>query len=102
MAAKVLVLYPHPVEPAAFERSYHEQHMPMMRSMISPPSRVPTYRVEGGSSAPFYRVAEIHFDDLEQLRAFGASPDAEVARRSSRLNSTGGEPIVLVCLADDP
>ena len=31
MSLKIVVLYPRPVDPAAFEAVYHGEHMPLMR-----------------------------------------------------------------------
>ena len=101
MTAKLVVLYPHPIDVSAFERAYHAQHMPLMRRFINPPERVPTYRVLGGSSTPFYRMAEVHFASSQELRDFFASPNGEEARVSSERLSSGGRPTYFVCEADE-
>jgi uncharacterized protein (TIGR02118 family) len=98
---KIVVLYPQPTDSPMFERVYHHEHLPLMRRLITPADRVPTYRVRD-ASAPFYRMAEIHFPNLAALEAFGGSRDARVARQSSEQVSTGGKPVVLVCDADPP
>jgi uncharacterized protein (TIGR02118 family) len=101
MPAKIVVLYPKPAEPDAFERAYHGEHMPMMRRIVVPAARVPTYAVRGPAGAPFYRMAEIHFADSEQLGEFARSEQAQIARLSAARLSTGGKPLVLVCEADE-
>ena len=100
MSAKIVVLYPHPTDPSAFERDYHGRHMPLMRQLVAPAGRVPTFAVKGPQSAVFYRMAEIHFDDLGALITFARSEDAQLARRSSESVSTGGTPLVLICERD--
>ena len=100
MVSKVVVLYPAPIDPAKFESKYHAEHMPLMHSLITPASRVPTFRVRGPAAAPYYRMAEIHFPSLAELYAFGSSEGARVARQSAQ-RVAGFEPITLVCEADE-
>jgi uncharacterized protein (TIGR02118 family) len=100
MTAKLVVLYPHPVDPPAFERAYHTQHMPLMRRLISPSERTPTFRVLGRAGAPFYRMAEVHFASYEELSSFFASPEGEQCRLSSQRLSSGGPPVYFVCQPD--
>lgn len=101
MTAKLVVLYPHPVDPAAFERAYHAQHMPLMRRFIEPPARTPTYRVLGPASVPFYRMAEVHFATYQELSSFFASRSGEECRLSAQRLSSGGRPMYFVCEADE-
>jgi uncharacterized protein (TIGR02118 family) len=100
MPIKAIVLYPPPDDPQLFERRYHGEHMPLMRSLIEPESRIPTFRIRGPQGAPFYRMAEVHFASLEELNAFARSEAGQDARRSSERVSSGGKPIVLVCEPD--
>ena len=100
MSIKFIVLYPPPLDEAAFERAYHAQHMPFMRSVITPSERVPTFRVVRSSSTPIYRVAQIDFESIGELDAFGRSEAGKHARRSSESISTGGAPLVLICEKD--
>jgi uncharacterized protein (TIGR02118 family) len=100
VSIKLVVLYPRPIDEEAFERVYHEQHMPLMRRLITPAERVPTYRVRLPGDAQFYRMAEIHFDSFTELDAFANSEEAKNARRSSAAASTGGKPLVFVCERD--
>ena len=100
MSIKLVVLYPTPTDPAAFERAYHAEHMPLMRRLITPDERTPTFKIVGPQSAPFYRMAEVHFETLEALTAFATSAEGKHARASAQRLSTGGETVVLVCQAD--
>ncbi len=100
MPAKLVVLYPHPREPEAFERQYVEEHLPLMREIVGPDTPLPTYKTVSGPkrSAAYYRVAEIHFPSMEALTRFiQRSERLEEGRRSSNALSTGGTPIVLMC-----
>lgn len=100
MSIKLVVLYPRPIDEAVFERAYHGQHMPLMRSLIAPTSRLRTHRVRMPDGAPFYRMAEVDFDDLAQLDAFARSEGGHGARRSAMQVSTGGDTCILICESD--
>lgn len=100
MSVKLIVLYPQPIDEQAFERAYHGQHMPLMRSLIAPASRLRTHRVRMPNGAPFYRMAEVDFDDLTQLEAFVQSEGGKHARRSADQVSTGGGTSILICETD--
>ncbi len=94
MAVKLVVLYPHPTDREEFERRYAGSHLPLMRG-----ERVSTYRTidtpEG--KAPYYRVADIHFRDMQHFQEFAQSEKARVALESSVAVSTGGRPVFLLC-----
>lgn len=100
MTIKLVVLYPRPVDEDAFERAYHGQHMPLMHSQISPASRLRTHRVRLPDGAPFYRMAEVDFDNLGQLQTWARSDGGQRARRSAIQVSTGGETCFLICESD--
>jgi uncharacterized protein (TIGR02118 family) len=100
MPIKIIVLYPQPNDAPAFERAYHGEHMPLMRSLLKPAERTPTFKIVGRGSVPFYRMAEVHFSNMEELTAFASSEAGQGARRSSERMSTGGKPLVLICQPD--
>ncbi|MGQ5640911.1 MULTISPECIES: EthD family reductase [unclassified Streptomyces] len=76
MTARFIALYETPADPAAFDRHYHHAHVPLTR-------RLPGLRrytigrdliaVRGG--APYYLVAELEWDTMDDLRAAFASPE---------------------------
>lgn len=98
---KVVVLYPHPSDPEAFEREYVEGHLPLMRRLLGPDVPLPTFKPDSSPQrpAPYYRMAEIHFSDRSQLAEFVRSGKAAIGGESSERVSTGGKPIVFVCEA---
>ena len=102
MAARLIVLYPTPLDPEAFERDYFASHMPLMRRLVGPDVVLTTHRVLNVAGAPqdIYRVAEIEFAGVDALRAYGASDGAREGRKSSEKVSTGGKPTYLVCTTD--
>ncbi|HTT75622.1 MAG TPA: EthD family reductase [Candidatus Binataceae bacterium] len=60
---------PKPGEVEAFEKYYWETHVPLARRVPHLRKLVLTKMENGleGTAAPFYRVAELHFDGPEQL-----------------------------------
>src|ERR1039457_1490292 len=74
--AQVLVLCNTPAEPAAFDRYYHEKHIPLARKIPG----LGAYLISSspvqalGGSAP-YLVAILNFDSMADLSAALASPE---------------------------
>jgi uncharacterized protein (TIGR02118 family) len=76
MTVRFLALYETPADPEAFDRHYREVHIQLGR-------RLPGLRryvvgrdvaaVRGG--APYYMVAELEWDTMQELRAAFASPE---------------------------
>lgn len=99
MTVKLVVLYPHPLDVEQFEQDYNQHHLVLMRELVGPDVPLPTYKVispkEG--SSPYYRVAEIHFNDRARLQEFATSEKAQIGKASSEKVSTGGKPILLIC-----
>jgi uncharacterized protein (TIGR02118 family) len=95
---KLVVLYPHPIDPEAFEAYYLSQHVPLMYGF-----QVATYRtlaapaVAPEGKTPFYRVAEIPFRDVTHFNEFMQSEQAKVAVESAMKVSTGGPPVFVLC-----
>ena len=69
-AAKLVVIYPVPKDPEAFERIYRDQHVAMAISKLAGKTKIVATKVLGsaqGGAAPFDRIAEIHFPFRFQL-----------------------------------
>ncbi|WP_330461080.1 EthD family reductase [Streptomyces sp. NBC_00820] len=76
MTARFMALYDTPANPTAFDRHYHDVHIPLARQL--PGLRRYTLgrdvaAVRGGE--PYYLVAELEWDTPEELRAAFASPE---------------------------
>lgn len=99
MTVKLVVLYPQPEDAAEFERQYVGKHLPLMRQLVGPEVPLPTYRTVSTPERParYYRVAEIHFPDMQSLEAFAKSDRGRAGRESSLRVSTGGKPTFLIC-----
>ncbi|MFK0112108.1 EthD family reductase [Streptomyces sp. NPDC091217] len=87
MTARFIVLYETPADPAAFDRHYRDVHLPLVRRL--PGLRCYTLgrdavAVRGGE--PYYLVAELEWDTMEELRAaFASSAGRATAADSARL-----------------
>lgn len=75
--AKLTVLYGRPDDPEAFDDYYFNQHLPFAQKMpdvrqvelskvVDPPY---------GTEPPYYRMAEMWYENMEQLRAALGSDD---------------------------
>lgn len=86
MAARMVVVYRTPPDPAAFERHYFETHAPMAKRLPGlrnyEVSRGPIAALAGAHDA--YFIATLHFDDLSSLRAAFASSIGEACAADRR------------------
>jgi uncharacterized protein (TIGR02118 family) len=76
MTARFIVLYGTPANPAAFDQYYRDVHLPLAHQL--PGLRSYTVardasRVRGGD--PYYVIAELEWDSMEDLRTAFASPE---------------------------
>jgi uncharacterized protein (TIGR02118 family) len=99
--AKMLVIYKTPADPAAFERHYHDIHIPLAKQLPGLQryeiSRQPIINVLQGETP--YRVATLYFDSLEAIRTAFAS---EVGRACAvdRRKFAGDDDMVAMLLFD--
>ena len=93
---KLTVLYGQPQSPAAFEKYYAETHMPLARKMDV--RKVELSKVIGtpdGSTPPFYRIADIYFDDMAHLQRSTASPEGQATVSDLKNFATGGVTVLI-------
>ena len=89
--AQLLVLYNSPADPAAFDRYYHQKHIPLAQKIPG----LRSYVISNGPVQPLagtapYLVAILHFDSLADLNAALASPEGLAAAADlSNFASTG-------------
>jgi uncharacterized protein (TIGR02118 family) len=97
--AKIVVLYPHPKDEAAFEKAYVGQHIPMAVAKLDGKTKMVASKMmrgPDGSKAAFYRMAEIHFPSLQALQDCLASPGGQETATDAVGISTGGAPIFMI------
>lgn len=89
---RLLVLYGHPKDPAAFDRYYDSIHIPLAKRMkglrkwtIGKVTGTP-----GGDPSPFYYVADLYANSREEIDAILASPEGQAAVADVPNYATGG------------
>lgn len=94
---KVTVLYNEPTDPSAFEEYYFSTHLDIA-SKLPNVTRVETAKVAAtpdGSPLPYYRVAEIWYQDVKTLQASMGSPEGEATVADLANFATGGAKVLI-------
>ena len=89
---KLLVLYGHPRDPAAFDRYYQEVHIPLAKRMKGL-KKWTIGKVQGtpdGSPSPYYYVAELTMESRAAFDELLASPEGKAAVADVPNYATGG------------
>jgi len=95
---KFVVAYGTPEDPAAFDRHYADTHVPLVQK-IPNLRRFEAGKVLGtpdGSPAPFYYLAELAFDSVEDLQASMGSSEGQAAAADVETFATGGVTVMMV------
>jgi uncharacterized protein (TIGR02118 family) len=93
---QLLVLYNTPAEPAAFDRYYHETHIPIAKKIPG----LRSYRISTGpvqalvGNAP-HLVAILDFDSMAGLNAALASADGQAAAADVTNFASGGVTLLI-------
>jgi uncharacterized protein (TIGR02118 family) len=89
---RLVILYRHPVDAEAFEAYYYTHHLPLAQKIPHVVRREVSRCLPGpdGSRPPYYQIAESWFNNLEELRAALASPEAKVVLADVPNYATGG------------
>jgi len=94
---KMVVAYGQPQDPAAFDEHYAGTHIPLVEKIPSL-RRFESGKVVGtpdGSAPPFYYLAELWFDDAEQLQSALGSPEGQAAGADVETFATGGATVMI-------
>ncbi len=75
MTARFLALYETPADPGAFDRHYREIHIPLGCQLPGLRRYTVSRDVAAVRGAPYYLVAELDWDTMDELRAAFASPE---------------------------
>lgn len=78
---RLLVLYGHPEDPAAFDKYYHEVHVPIAKKMKGL-KKWTIGKVQGtpdGSPSPYYYIADLYMECREEFEELLASPEGKAA-----------------------
>jgi uncharacterized protein (TIGR02118 family) len=94
--AKLVVLYPPPVDADEFDRAYAEEHVPLMaEKMKGAKVAVTSVKAAAVDPPPYYRMAEIWGESISALEGFVQSADGQQVAGHAFKISTGGAPILL-------
>jgi uncharacterized protein (TIGR02118 family) len=102
ITAHLLVMYPTPKDPKAFDRAYREEHLPYAGPRLAGEGAtgVVSKHVAPTPGAPYYAVSDISFPSLDALKACAASRGGKEALAHASSISTGGAPTVLIVTDD--
>lgn len=89
---KLLVLYGHPEDPAAFDKYYHEAHIPIAKRMrgLKKWTIGKVLGTPNGQPSPYYYVAELYMESREEFETLLASPEGQAAVADVPNYATGG------------
>jgi uncharacterized protein (TIGR02118 family) len=101
MSVQLLVIYPPPKDPAAFDRAYRDEHLPYAGPRLVGATGVKTKRVLGSpSGTPIaHTISFVEFPSAEAAKACAHSKSGQEALQHAASISTGGPPQFL--LIDD-
>jgi uncharacterized protein (TIGR02118 family) len=102
MTAHLLVLYPIPRDPKAFDRAYNQEHLPYAGPRLEGATGVSSKRVAASRGAPasYYAISDVSFPSLGALQECAGSTRGREALAHAASISTGGPPVVLVVTDD--
>jgi uncharacterized protein (TIGR02118 family) len=95
---KLIVMYPRPRDIEEFEKVYQKEHVPMAVEKLKGKTKLVATKVTGSPSgtAPFYRIAEVHFPSMEALQACAASEGGKETIGHAVQISSGGPPVMMI------
>jgi uncharacterized protein (TIGR02118 family) len=94
---KLVVCYGAPQDPAAFDKHYAETHVPLV-DKIPDLRRFEHGKVLGtpdGADAPYYYIAELSFDSVEELQAAMGSAEGQAAGADVETFASGGVTLMI-------
>lgn len=97
--AKLIVIYPTPVDLDTFERRYADEHVPMAVEKLAGKTRFVASLIKSGvgqEQAPYHRMAEVYFPSMQDLEACLNSPGGQATAQHAIDISSGGSPLFLI------
>ena len=100
--AHLLIVYPVPKDPKAFDRAYSKEHLPYAGPRLIGALGVVSKRVAEapGNPARYYAISDVTFPSLAALEECARSAEGKEALAHAASISSGGPPTILV-LTDD-
>ena len=89
---KATALYGHPEKPDAFDEHYARTHVPLVEKMpnLQRFEAAKVVATPDSSELPYYLIAELYFEDLEQLQDGFASDEGQAVAADFQNFVTGG------------
>lgn len=89
---RLLVLYGRPEDPEAFDKHYREVHIPIAKQMkgLKKWTIGKVVGTPGGEPSPYYYVADLFMDSLEDFEVLLASPEGQAAVNDVPNYASGG------------
>jgi uncharacterized protein (TIGR02118 family) len=97
-SAKLIVAYPQPLDIAAFEKLYLEEHVPLAIAKLEGKTKIVATKILGSPQGVpvFYRVAEVHFPSMKVLEACAESAGGKETLANAVKISSGGPPTIMI------
>jgi len=95
---KFVVVFPTPKDTDAFEKRFHEEHVPLAMARLAGETDIIATRIVAAPQGPcpFHRVVEVYFPSMQALEACAASEGGKETLAHAFQISTGGPPLVFV------
>jgi uncharacterized protein (TIGR02118 family) len=92
MVVTATALFGHPQDPNAFEEYYANTHVPLAETIpnLQRYERAKIVATPDGSEPPYYRIAALYFEDMEQLQQSLASEEGQATVADVQNFATGG------------
>ena len=89
---RLLVLYGHPTDPAAFDQYYQDRHIPLAKKMKGLKKwTVGKVQVKPGEERPpYYYIADLFMESREEFERLLATPEGQAAVADVPNYATGG------------
>mgnify|MGYP001392101058 CR=1 FL=1 len=89
---RLLVLYGHPKDTAAFDAYYHEVHVPIARKMkgLTKWTIGKVTGTPGGEPSQYYYIADLYAESRAAMEAILASPEGQAAVADVPKFASGG------------
>jgi len=89
---RLLVLYPQPTDPVAFDRYYVDSHLPLVAKL--PGMTGHRYSLDVQGDATYHAVFEADFPDAGTLGAAMASPEGQAVQADVPNYASGGAIVI--------
>lgn len=94
---QLTVLYGHPQNPAAFDRHYRENHVPLAQKLpgLAGYTANKPAAVSPEESSPYYLIADLYFESMAAFQNALQSPESQAAAGDLANFADGGVTLVV-------